>query len=62
MDKKERTVNFCIPVIRVVNSMQTEEKRKIRFFEDTIDELVEQLAFFDEMLPKNRYHTGDILL
>ena len=62
LDKKERTVNFCIPVIRVVNSMQTEEKRKIRFFEDTIDELAEQLAFFDEMLPKNRYHTGDILL
>lgn len=58
--KKNRMVTFYVPVIRVSESMQTGEERKIRFFDDVTEELSWQLDWLGHTLPLNRFHTEEL--
>lgn len=59
-DKKNRAVMFHVPVIGVSKSMQMGEEQKIRLFGEAISELMWQLTWLSDALPRNRYHTEQI--
>lgn len=62
-DKKNQAVMFYVPLLSVSKSWQIGDVLKIRFWgADALEELSEQLALWAELLPKNRYHTEDIVL
>lgn len=62
-DRKNRPVMFYVPLISVTKSFQIGDTLKIRFRGgDVLEELSDQLALWAELLPKNRYHTEDIVL
>lgn len=62
IDKKNRVVAVSASVITVSNSMQVGETLKIRLFSTVVEELREQLLCLHHVLPKNRYHTEEIVL
>lgn len=62
-DKKNRVVMFYVPLVSVTKSWQIGETLKNRFWGgDALEELSWQLEVWAEQLPKNRYHTENIVL
>ncbi|MCM1251526.1 MAG: hypothetical protein NC321_01795 [Clostridium sp.] len=62
-DKKNRAVMFYVPLISVKKSWQIGEELKICFWgSGALEELSWQLEIWAERLPKNKYHTEDIIL
>lgn len=62
LNKKNATVGFYIPIIRVTKSLQIGENLRIRFYKKALKELEEQLNILEYLLPRNRYHTENISL
>ena len=62
MSGRNRAVTFYVPIVRVAKSMQIGEVFSIRFFGSALDELTEQLSIWENLLPVNRFHTGELSL
>lgn len=62
LNKKNATVGFYIPIIRITKSLQVGENLRIRFYKKTLLELEEQLKVLAYLLPRNKYHTENINL
>lgn len=62
VNKKNRAVCFFVPVICVTKSLKINEELKISNNKEAVGELSAQLATLAEDLPRNRYHTEELVL
>lgn len=62
VNRKNRAICFFVPIICVTQSLKINEELKISNNKEAVSELSEQLAVLSEDLPKNRYHTEELVL
>lgn len=62
IDKKDKAVCICAPIICVLQSLKIGEGLKISHYNDAVEELSMQLADLADALPRNRYHTETLSL
>ncbi len=62
MDRRNQAVSCYVPIVRVAKSLQIGEPIAVRFFVSALDDLTEQLSILENLLPVNRYHTGELSL
>lgn len=60
IDRKERAVFAAAELMHVSKSMNMEEELKIYFCGDALEHISEQLLYYEKVLPKRRYHTGEL--
>lgn len=62
-DQKNRAVSLDVLLVTVSNSWQVGQEAVTRFWGETaLQELSEQLALLAKVLPRRRYHTGEMAL
>ena len=62
IDRKNQAVSVSAKLMQVSKSMNLEEELKIYFFEDASEFISEQLLYYEQILPKRRYHTEELEL
>lgn len=62
IDKKNQAVSIVVKFMQVSESFKAGEALKIHFFEGALEYLSEQLLYYEQILPKRRYHTEDLEL
>ncbi|MBD5520251.1 MAG: hypothetical protein HDR03_03370 [Lachnospiraceae bacterium] len=60
IDRKDRAVFVAAELMHVAKSMNMEEELKIYFCGDALEHISEQLLYYEKVLPKRRYHTGEL--
>lgn len=60
IDRKNHAVFVAAEVMHVAKSMNMEEDLKIYFCGDALEHISEQLLYYEKVLPKRRYHTGEL--
>ncbi|MDE6663839.1 MAG: hypothetical protein K2K46_10930 [Lachnospiraceae bacterium] len=60
IDRKNRAVFVAAELMHVAKSMNMEEELKLYFGGDALEHISEQLLYYEKVLPKRRYHTGEL--
>lgn len=62
LDRKDQAVSVSSKLMQVSKSMNLEEELKIYFFGDALEYISDQLLYYEQILPKRRYHTEELEL
>ncbi|MBD5444819.1 MAG: hypothetical protein HDR29_04630 [Lachnospiraceae bacterium] len=62
IDRKDRAVFVAAELMHVAKSMNMEEELKLYFCGDALEHISEQLLYYEKVLPRRRYHTGELEL
>lgn len=57
IDKKNQAVSISAKLMQVSKSFRAGEALKIYFYNDAVEYISNQLSYYEEILPKRRYHT-----
>lgn len=62
IDKKNQAVSIAAKLMHVSESFKAGEELKIYFFKDALEYLSGQLSYYEQILPKRRYHIEELEL